>query len=33
METALGIIGVNYGLGKGDGLTDGVIHFGIINDF
>ena len=33
METALGIIGVNYGLGKGDGLTNGVIHFGIINDF
>ena len=33
METALGLVGVNYGLGKGDGLTDGKINFGLINEF
>jgi outer membrane protein insertion porin family len=33
LETALGIVGVSYGLGKGEGLTDGMLHFGIINDF
>jgi len=33
VETALGILGINYALGKGDGFLDGKINFGIINDF
>jgi len=33
LETAIGIVGVNYALGKGDGFTDGKINFGLINDF
>lgn len=33
IETALGQIGVSYALGKGDGLLDGKIHFGLVNNF
>ncbi len=33
LETQLGIIGVSYGLGKGDGFLDGKITFGLINNF
>lgn len=33
IETVLGQIGVSYALGKGDGLLDGKIHFGLVNDF
>jgi len=33
IETGIGIIGVSYGLGKGDGILDGKIHFGLINNF
>ncbi|MCX7833572.1 MAG: BamA/TamA family outer membrane protein [Ignavibacteria bacterium] len=33
LETALGIIGVSYALGKGDGVLDGKINFGLINNF
>lgn len=33
IETAIGIVGVNYALGKGDGFTDGKINFGLINEF
>jgi outer membrane protein insertion porin family len=33
IETALGIMGVSYALGKGDGLSQGKIHFGLINAF
>jgi len=33
IETALGIVGVSYALGKGDSFLDGKIHFGLINDF
>ena len=33
LETAIGLVGVNYALGKGDGLSDGKINFGLINDF
>ena len=33
LETALGIMGVSYALGRGDGLADGKIHFGLINAF
>jgi outer membrane protein insertion porin family len=33
IETGIGIIGVSYGLGKGDSFLDGKIHFGLINNF
>lgn len=33
METGIGIIGINYALGKGDTFLDGKIHFGFINNF
>ncbi|MBN1448558.1 MAG: BamA/TamA family outer membrane protein [Bacteroidetes bacterium] len=33
IETALGIMGVSYALGEGDGFSDGKIHFGLINAF
>ncbi|MEO8665274.1 MAG: POTRA domain-containing protein [Ignavibacteria bacterium] len=33
LETGLGLIGVSYALGKDDGLLDGKINFGLINDF
>jgi outer membrane protein insertion porin family len=33
VETALGIFGVSYALAKGSSILDGIIHFGIINDF
>jgi outer membrane protein insertion porin family len=33
IETAIGLVGVNYALGKGDGFSDGKINFGLINDF
>ncbi|MBN1633062.1 MAG: hypothetical protein JW917_02735 [Ignavibacteria bacterium] len=33
IETGIGIIGVSYALGKGDGILDGKIHFGLINNF
>lgn len=33
IETGLGIIGVSYALGKGDGFLDGKINFGLINSF
>lgn len=33
LETQLGVIGVSYGLGKGDGFLDGKITFGLINNF
>ena len=33
LETGLGLIGVSYALGKDNGLTDGIINFGLINDF
>jgi outer membrane protein insertion porin family len=33
LETPMGILGVDYGLGKGDGFKEGKIHFGIINRF
>ena len=32
-ETGLGILGVDYGLGKGDSFGQGKIHFGLINMF
>ena len=33
IESPLGLIGVSYGLGRGDNITDGKIHFGLVNDF
>lgn len=33
VETALGIFGISYALGKGDSMLEGKIHFGIVNDF
>lgn len=33
IETALGIMGVSYALGQGDGFSEGKIHFGLINAF
>jgi len=33
LESQLGIIGVSYGLGKGDSFLDGKITFGLINSF
>ncbi len=32
-QTPLGILGVDYGLGKGDSFSQGKIHFGLINMF
>lgn len=33
LESGLGIIGVSYALGKDDGILDGILNFGLINDF
>jgi outer membrane protein insertion porin family len=33
LDTALGIMAVDFGLGKNDGFSEGKIHFGIINRF
>jgi outer membrane protein insertion porin family len=33
IESRLGVLGVDYGLGEGDGLADGKVHFGVINEF
>ncbi len=33
IETRLGIIGVDYGLGEGRGLTSGLVHVGLMNRF
>ena len=33
LETGLGIMGIDYGLGKGDDLMNGKLHIGLINEF
>jgi outer membrane protein assembly factor BamA len=33
IETAIGVIGISYAIGKGDGMLDGKIHFGLVNEF
>lgn len=33
IETRLGIIGIDYGLGEGRGLTSGLVHVGLTNKF
>lgn len=33
LETALGVMGVSFALGKGDSFGEGKIHFGLVNEF
>lgn len=33
LETGLGLIGVSYALGNENGILDGILNFGLINDF
>ena len=33
LETRLGIMGVDYGLGESSGLLGGLIHVGVVNEF
>ena len=33
LETGLGLIGVSYAIGKDNGILDGLINFGLINNF
>ena len=33
LETRLGVMGVDYGLGQGDGLMQGKVHVGLVNRF
>ena len=33
LQTGLGIMGVDYGLAKGDGFMEGKIHVGLVNEF
>jgi len=33
METPLGVVGVDYGLGEGDGLLAGKVHVSLVNRF
>ena len=33
LDTRLGVMGIDYGLGEGDGLMQGKIHVGLINTF
>jgi outer membrane protein insertion porin family len=33
LETAIGVLGVSFALAKGDSFSEGLIHFGIINEF
>jgi outer membrane protein insertion porin family len=33
LETAIGVLGVSFALAEGDSFSDGLIHFGIINEF
>ena len=33
LETALGVLSVSYALAKGASFSDGLIHFGILNEF
>jgi outer membrane protein insertion porin family len=33
LETPLGILGVSYALGEKTSFLDGLVHFGIINEF
>jgi len=33
IDTKAGLLGLDYGLGKGDSFSQGKIHFGVINRF
>ncbi len=33
LETGLGIMGIDYGLGEGDGMFNGKLHVGLVNEF
>ena len=33
IETALGVLGVSFALGKDDSFSEGKIHFGLVNEF
>ncbi|MFC1501990.1 BamA/TamA family outer membrane protein [bacterium] len=33
IETQLGLIGIDYGIGEGDGLLKGKVHVGLVNSF
>ena len=33
IETRLGVIGIDYDLGEGRGLTSGLVHVGLTNKF
>lgn len=33
LETAIGVLGVSFALAQGDSFSEGLIHFGIINEF
>ena len=33
LETGIGNVGVSFALGQGDALSQGKIHFGLINEF
>lgn len=33
LETRLGLLGLDYGLGQGDGFSSGKIHISVINEF
>ena len=33
IETRLGTVGIDYGLGEGRGLTSGLVHIGLMNKF
>ena len=33
VETPLGVVGVDYGLGEGDGLLQGKVHVSLVNSF
>jgi outer membrane protein insertion porin family len=33
LETAIGVLGVSFALARGDSFSEGLIHFGIINEF
>ncbi len=33
LDTRLGFFGIDYGLGEGDGFSNGKVHIGLINEF
>jgi outer membrane protein assembly factor BamA len=33
LETRLGLMGIDYGLGEGDGFMQGKVHVGLVNEF